>query len=77
MGDTRADMSGGPQSRHQSSVPERGRVLSVRELAREYVVIGITRDAVVVRRKSDGRAGTLRYRHGPTVFFAFCPSPVG
>lgn len=60
-------------------VQESGPVMSVRELAREYIVLGINRGEVVVRRKSCGRIGTLCFRHGAmaTVFFGFRPLPVG
>lgn len=79
MGDTRVGARGGPNPPRERGVSEVGRVLGVRELAREYVVIGIGRAEVIVRRKSDAQVGALRFRHGPgpTVFFGFRPLPVG
>ena len=73
MSHARAAGRGGPQH----GQPEVGLVLSVRDLAKVYVIVGVSGGELVARRKSDGLAGTLRFRHRPTVIFGFRLLPVG
>jgi hypothetical protein len=48
-----------------------GRVWSTDELAREFEVLGFAAPFAVVRRKSDGRAGSLMFQHHPRFYFRF------
>lgn len=50
-----------------------GRVWDTPELNEEFVVIGFLAPFVVVRRKVDGRKGSLEFQHHPRFFFNFVP----
>ena len=55
-----------------------GRVWDPQELAREFEVLGFLAPLVVVRRKSDGRKGSLEFQHHPRFYFGFQPDePLG
>lgn len=51
-----------------------GRVLSTRELAREYLVVSIIGDRVVVRRKSDSVVGQMTFTNSPRYYHSFVPA---
>ncbi len=42
-------------------------------LQRDFTVEGFMAPFVVVRRKSDGQRGSLKFRHSPRVYFDFEP----
>ncbi len=42
-------------------------------LQRDFEVLGFAAPFVVVRRKSDGVKGSLKFRHHPRVYFEFKP----
>ena len=46
-----------------------GQVWNTDELGREFEVIGFAAPLVVVRRKSDGRKGSLEFQHSPRFYF--------
>jgi hypothetical protein len=48
-----------------------GRVWRTEELGRDFEVLGFAAPFVVVRRKSDGRAGSLMIQHHPRFYFSF------
>jgi len=48
-----------------------GRVWNTQELTRDFDVQGFMAPFVVVRRKSDGMAGTLEFQHMPRYYFSF------
>jgi hypothetical protein len=48
-----------------------GQVWSTEELARDFEVVGFAAPLVVVKRKSDGRAGSLMFQHHPRFYFRF------
>jgi len=48
-----------------------GQVWSTEELARDFEVLGFAAPFVVVRRKTDGRAGSLMFQHHPRFYFSF------
>ena len=50
---------------------EHGQVWSTEELSLEFEVIGFAAPLVVVRRKSDGRKGSLYFQHSPRFYFGF------
>jgi hypothetical protein len=39
------------------------------ELQRDFEVLGFRAPLVAVRRKSDGKRGTLEFKHSPRVYF--------
>ncbi len=50
-----------------------GRVRNTQELAQEFEVLGSLAPLVVVRRKSDGRKGSLEFQRHPRAYFNFLP----
>ena len=48
-----------------------GRVWNTRELQEEFEVIGFLSPMVVVRRRSDGRKGSLKFQHDPRLYYGF------
>jgi chromosome partitioning protein len=50
-----------------------GRVWDTDELRAEFDVIGFMAPFVGVRRKSDGRKGSLEFQHHPRFYFSFVP----
>jgi hypothetical protein len=48
-----------------------GRVWNRAELARDFDVLGFAAPLVVVRRKADGKLGSLLFQHHPRYYFAF------
>lgn len=52
---------------------QHGQVWSTGELSGDFEVLGFMAPLVVVRRKSDGRKGSLEFQHGPRFYFNFQP----
>ena len=52
---------------------QHGQVWSTAELSGDFEVLGFMAPLVVVRRKSDGRKGSLEFQHGPRFYFNFQP----
>lgn len=50
---------------------EHGRVYDTQELGKEFEVIGFGAPFVVVRRRSDGKRGSLMFQHRPRFYFSF------
>ena len=48
-----------------------GQVWSTEQLSRDFEVIGFLAPFVVVRRRSDGRKGSLEFQHEPRFYFGF------
>ena len=48
---------------------QHGQVWSTAELSGDFEVLGFMAPLVVVRRKSDGRKGSLEFQHGPPRFY--------
>ena len=48
-----------------------GRVWDTDELREEFEVTGFLAPFVVVRRKSDGKKGSLEFQHSPRFYFGF------
>ena len=46
-----------------------GKVWDTEELRAEFEVIGFAAPLVVVRRRSDGRKGSLEFQHAPRFYF--------
>ena len=53
---------------------QHGQVWTTSELNSDYEVLGFMAPFVVVRRKSDGRKGSLEFQHGPRFYFNFQPN---
>lgn len=48
-----------------------GKVWSTNELSDDFEVLGFMAPFVVVRRKSDGKKGSLEFQHLPRFYFNF------
>jgi hypothetical protein len=60
----------GPRSR-QDLERDFGRMWGTRELQEEFEVIGFLAPMVAVRRRSDGRKGSLKFQHDPRLYYDF------
>lgn len=48
-----------------------GQVWDPEDLRRDFEVLGFAAPLVVVRRRADGRRGSLYFQHSPRFYFAF------
>ena len=48
---------------------QHGRIWDAAQLAEEFDVIGFAAPYVVVKRKADGRKGSLEFQHTPRFYF--------
>lgn len=51
-----------------------GKVWTSEELATEFEVKGFMAPFVVVRRKADGKLGSVEFQHSPRLYFNFQPN---
>ena len=69
-----AEINAEPGSR-EALEAQYGQVWDTQELAQDFEVIGFLAPLVVVRRKADGRKGSLEFQHGPPrLYFSFVPN---
>jgi hypothetical protein len=52
---------------------EHGEVWDTNQLREDFEVLGFGAPLVVVRRKSDGKRGSLFFQHNPRFYFGFQP----
>lgn len=63
-----------PAKSQQELETQYGRVWTVQDVAREFVITAIIDHTVVVRRKADAVVGTLEYQSGPPcLYYHFVP----
>ena len=67
-----AEINAEPGSR-QALEARYGQVWDTQELSRDFEVEGFMAPLVVVRRKADGRLGSLEFQHQPRFYFNFSP----
>ena len=67
-----AEINAEPGSR-EALQARHGRVWDTEELAREFEALGFLAPYVVVRRRADGRKGSLEFQHHPRLYFNFLP----
>ena len=67
-----AEINADPGSR-QALEAKHGQVWSTDEMCEEFEAIGFMAPIVVVRRRSDGRKGSLEFQHSPRFYFNFQP----
>ena len=65
-----AEINGEPGSR-EALETQHGQVWSAEELSADFEVTGFLAPSVVVRRKSDGKKGSLEFQHSPRLYFSF------
>jgi hypothetical protein len=63
-----AEINAAPGSR-EALEAKYGQVWSTDELSQEFEAIGFMAPLVVVRRKSDGKKGSLEFQHSPRFYF--------
>lgn len=59
------------QSSREAMEAEHGQCWDTQELQRDFEVTGFMAPYVLVRRKSDGRKGSLMFQHSPRVYYSF------
>ena len=52
---------------------EHGKVWDTNQLAEAFEVLGFMAPVVVVKRRKDGRKGSLLFQHSPRYYFGFVP----
>jgi hypothetical protein len=52
---------------------QHGQVWNTEEMSRDFEAIGFSAPFVVVRRRSDGKKGSLEFQHNPRFYFNFRP----
>ena len=52
-----------------------GQVWDTDQLGNDFSVTGFMAPFVVVKRRSDGKVGTLTFQHDPRFYFSFEPQP--
>jgi len=67
-----AEINAQPGSR-EALEAEHKQVWSTDQLSHDFEVIGFMAPYVVVRRKSDGKKGSLEFQHSPRMYFNFSP----
>ena len=67
-----AEINAEPGSR-EALEAQYGHVWNTDQLSEEFEVIGFMAPLVVVRRRSDGRKGSLEFQHNPRIYFNFQP----
>ena len=61
-----------PNAGQEPELPCR-RVWTAEAFAREFELLGLLISPAIIRRKSDGLKGTIRFEGNPRVFFDFQP----
>ncbi len=67
-----AEINAQPDTR-EALEAEHGQVWSTQELSQDFEVIGFLAPLIAVRRKSDGKNGSLEFQHSPRFYFGFKP----
>jgi hypothetical protein len=60
-----------PTTERQRLEAQYGQVWDTAQLAEDFEVLGFMAPYIVVRRKSDGRKGSLEFQHMPRFYFNF------
>jgi hypothetical protein len=65
-----AEINAEPGSR-EALEAQHGQVWGTDQLQEDFDVLGFMAPIIAVRRKSDGRKGSLMFQHSPRFYFAF------
>jgi hypothetical protein len=68
-----AEINAVPGSR-EALESQHGRVWDTDEMCRDFEAIGFAAPLVVVRRRADGKKGSLMFQHNPRFYFNFRPA---
>ena len=60
-----------PQAERTRLEAQYGQVWDIGQLSQDFEVIGFMAPYVVVRRRLDGRKGSLEFQHHPRLYFNF------
>ena len=50
-----------------------GQVWDMKEIQQDFTIVGFMAPFVCVRRKSDGKKGTVIFQHDPRYYYSFSP----
>lgn len=64
-------MSGLTIHNYDSGRKPEGQTWTTEELTKDFEVLGFMAPYVVVRRRSDGKKGSLEFTHSPRVYFGW------
>lgn len=67
-----AQINAAPGSK-ESLEQRHGKIWDTTEMQEEFEPIGFMAPIIVVRRRSDGQTGSLKFQHNPRFYFAFQP----
>ena len=67
-----AEINAAPGSR-EALEAKHGQVWDTDQLCEDFEALGFMAPIVVVRRRSDGRKGSLEFQHSPRFYFNFQP----
>jgi hypothetical protein len=65
-----AEINATPSSR-EALEAKYGQVWDANKLARDFEVLGFLAPYAAVRRKADGRMGSMEFQHCPRLYFSF------
>jgi hypothetical protein len=65
-----AEINSAPGSR-EALETEHGQIWDTKQLGEDFDVIGFAAPLVVVRRRSDGKRGSLFFQHNPRFYYGF------
>jgi hypothetical protein len=65
-----AEINADPGSR-EALEAEHGQIWDTTQLGEDYEVLGFAAPLVVVRRRSDGKRGSLFFQHNPRFYYGF------
>jgi hypothetical protein len=65
-----SDINANPNGRDALEA-KHGKVWDTQELSNDFEVLGFAAPLVVVRRKADGKKGSLFFQHNPRFYFEF------
>jgi hypothetical protein len=60
-----------PNTERQRLQAQHGQVWDTVQLAQDFELLGFMAPYVVVRRRADGRKGSLEFQHNPRFYFNF------
>jgi len=66
-----AEINSEPTTERAEMEAKYGQVWTTEEMSKDFTAIGFMAPFVVVRRKADGKEGTLTFQHNPRYYFGF------
>lgn len=66
-----AELNSQPEITRESLMEQYGQVWTTSEVSNDFTIVGFMAPYVVVRRKADGKSGSLEFTHMPRYYFNF------